>query len=95
MGTRGGAPTASPMEELSWDGPRWGRELLVGLEDGRGLQTDLGFISLPTSVQHLAALPSLPPGWHRTASSITFWHLDCSCGLTHHVSRSHSSTTNS
>jgi len=47
MGTRGRAPTASPAEELSQDGPCWGREFIVDPEGGRGLQTDLGFLCPP------------------------------------------------
>lgn len=53
MGTRGGAPTASPVEELSWDGPHWGWELIVDLEDGKGLQTDLGFLCPPLRITAL------------------------------------------
>lgn len=43
-------PPTSPVEELSWGGPRWGQEFVLDPEDGRELQTDLGFLCPPPSI---------------------------------------------
>lgn len=79
MGTHGRAPhhVSGGGVELGWT------TLGTGVHPGSGgwkRAADRSRISLPTSKHHRALLPFLPPGWHRKASSITFWHLDCSCG---------------